>query len=80
LLSEEEVREARRTVGEVKNELTAPVQEFKDGVKHSVDELKAEAAIPEEADGPTINSPPDEDGKHRLKDGRDPLHKDKTLL
>ena len=58
MLSEEEVREARRTVGEVKNELTAPVQEFKDGVKHSVDELKAEAAIPEEADGPTINSPP----------------------
>ena len=55
-LLSDEVREVRRTVGEVKSELTAPVQEIKDGVRHSVDELKAEAAVPEEGDELTVNS------------------------
>jgi Sec-independent protein translocase protein TatA len=70
-LLSEEVREARRTVREVKIELTAPVQEFKDGVRQSVDELKVEATVPEEGDEPTVDSPPDEDGEYRPKDGRE---------
>ena len=35
-LLSEEVREARRTIGEFRSELTAPVQEIKDGVRYSV--------------------------------------------
>src|SRR5215212_4713141 len=70
-LLSEEVREARRTVGEFKSELTTPVQEFKDGVRHSVDELKAVAAVPEEGDEPTVEPYPDEDGEHGPKDRRD---------
>ena len=69
-LLSEEVREARRTIGEVKSELTAPVQEFRDEVQHSVGELKAEAAVSEQGDEPTVDSPPDEEGKHGPKDGR----------
>ena len=66
-LLSEEVREARRTVGEVKSELTAPVQEFKNGVRHSVAQPKSETAVPEEGDELTVDSPPDEDGEHRPK-------------
>jgi len=68
-LLSEEVREARRTVGEVKSGLTAPVQEFKDGVRHSVDELKAEAAVPKERDEPTVEPSPDKDEEHKPKGG-----------
>ncbi len=72
-LFSEEVREVRRTAGELKSEVTASVQEFKDGVWHSIDELKAEATVPEEGHEPTIDSPPDEDGEPRPKNGREPL-------
>jgi len=61
-LLSEEVREARRTVGEFKSELTAPVQEFKDGVRYSVAQPKSETAVPKEVDEPTVGSTPDEDG------------------
>jgi Sec-independent protein translocase protein TatA len=78
-LLSEEVREARRTVGEVKSELTAPVQEIKDGVRHSVDELKAEGAVPEAGDELTVEpSPDEEDGKHMPKDRRIPLGKEEV--
>jgi Sec-independent protein translocase protein TatA len=77
-LLSEEVRETRRTVGEFKSELTAPVQEIKDGVRHSVDQLKAEATVPEEGDEPTVDSPLDKDGKHRPKDGRELPRKEET--
>ncbi len=78
-LLSEEVREARRTVGECKSELTAPVQEFTDGIRHSVDELKAEATVPEEGDEPTVEPSPDkEDGEHRPKDRRDPFRKEEV--
>jgi Sec-independent protein translocase protein TatA len=69
-LLSEEVREARRTIGEFKSELTAPVQDSKDGVRYSVAQLKSETAVPEEGDELTVNSPPDEDGEHKPKDGR----------
>ena len=70
-LLSEEVREARRTVGEVKSELTAPVREFKDEVQHSVEELKAEVTVPKEGDEPTVDFPPSKDGEHRPKHGRE---------
>src|SRR5215203_4578563 len=69
-LLSEEVREARRTVGEYKRELTAPVQEFKEGLRHSGEEPTPEAAVPEERDEPAVNSPPGEDGEHKPKDKR----------
>ena len=68
-LLSEEVRETRRTVGEVKSELTAPVQEFKDGVRHPAKEPKPEVAVPGEIDEPTVGSSPEEDGEHRPKGG-----------
>ena len=77
-LLSEEVREARRTVGEVKSELTAPVWEIKDGVRHSVDELKAEAAVPKEGDEPTVDSPPGKDGEHKPNEWRETLHKEEA--
>jgi Sec-independent protein translocase protein TatA len=69
-LLSEEVREARRTVGEFKSQLTAPVQEFKDGARHSAKEPKPEVAVPEVGDEPTLESTPDEDGKRRPMDER----------
>ena len=76
-LLSEEVREARRTVGEFKSELTAPVRE-KNGVRHSAKEPKPEVGVPEEIDEPTVGSFPDEDGEHTPKDGRELPDKEKA--
>ncbi len=78
LLDQEEVREARRTVGEVKSELTTPSPELGVAAQHSDKEPKPEAAVPEEGDEPTVDSPPDEDGEQRPKDGRELPNKEEA--
>ncbi len=61
-LLSEEVREARRTVGEVKSELTTSVEEFKDEARHSIEELKAKVSPNEKGDEPVNDSTlPDEE-------------------
>ena len=42
ILGSEEVKEARRSVGEVKSEITTSVEELKDETRHSVEKLKDE--------------------------------------
>ena len=40
ILGSEEVKEARRSVGEVKSEITTSVEELKDETRHSVEKLR----------------------------------------
>jgi Sec-independent protein translocase protein TatA len=78
-LLSEEVREARRTIGEFRSELTAPVQDSTDGVRYSVAQPESETAVPEEGDELTLEpSPDEEDGKHMPKDRRNPLGKEEV--
>ena len=80
LLSEEEVREARRTVGEVKSELTGPVQVLRDGIRHSSKEPKTKVAGREGGDEPAGGDPlPDAAvDKHRPNEVRETLHKEEA--
>ena len=63
--------EARGHVEEFKSELTAPVQEFKDGIRHSAKEPQPETVVPEAGDGPTVDSSLNDDGQHRPKGGKE---------
>ncbi len=57
LLSQEEVKEARRTLGGVKSEITTSVEEFKDEARHSIEELKPEVSPNEKGDELVSDSP-----------------------
>jgi hypothetical protein len=57
LLSQEEVKEARRTLGGVKSEITTSVEEFKDEARHSIEEQKTGAYPDEKEDEPVSDSP-----------------------
>ncbi len=78
-LLSEEVREARRTVGEVKSEITTSVEKFKDETRHSIEELKVEVSPGEKGGELAGDSPlPDEDETRQSKERRKPLRKEEA--
>ena len=77
ILDSEEVKEARRSVGEVKSEITTSVAEFKDETRHSVEKLKDEvdsSTAGEERD----SDPPSEDETHQLTERGEPPPEEKV--
>jgi sec-independent protein translocase protein TatB len=77
ILDSEEVKEARRSVGEVKSEITASVAEFKDETHHSVEKRKDE--VDSSIEGEERDSdPPTEDETHQLKERGEPPPEEKV--
>ena len=77
ILDSEEVKEARRSVGEVKSEITASVAEFKDETHHSIEKRKDE--VDSSIEGEERDSdPPTEDETHQLKERGEPPPEEKV--
>ena len=77
ILGSEEVKEARRSVGEVKSEITTSVAEFKDETRHSVEKLKDE--VDSSIEGEERDSdPPTEDETHQLTERGEPPPEEKV--